>query len=373
MGKKISLIFGGVIIVILASSWGWVGHYNISYRASLSFNSEMSAFSAWVQTLADSASVPDTRKSADATEAPKHYIDIDDYVEFNQNGFISQDLATVISLHGSANVYDWGILPWATITTFDSLRNCFQRHDFNKALFFACDLGHYVGDGHMPMHITKNYDGYDTGNNGIHSRYESTMIGANISQITYTGESISAISDVPGYIFSYIYENHRYVDSVLIADNAAKAINSSYTSAAYKAELWNRTKNFTVLLFKNASHALAELIYTAWVQAGKPDITSTVAINTPRIQDGVLLSKNSPNPFSDQTTISYSLPHHFDTVMITVTDISGNTVATLCNQAKEAGDYQVVLNSADLNQGIYMVVLKADDVKIIRKMILLKK
>ena len=372
MLKKISLILGGVAIVVFASSWGWVGHYNISYRASLSFNSEMSVFNTWVQTLADSSSVPDDRKSSDPTEAPKHYIDIDDYTEFNQNGFISQDLATVISLHGSSNVYNWGILPWATIATFDSLKSCLQRLDFNRALFFACDLGHYVGDGHMPLHITKNYDGYDTGNNGIHSRYESTMIGANISQITYTGEPISEISNVSDYIFSYIYENHRYVDSVLIADNAAKAINSSYTSSAYKAALWNQTKNFTIMLFKNASHALAELIYTAWVQAGKPDV-STTDVATPQMQEDVWLSKNSPNPFSDQTAISYSLPHHFDTVVITVTDISGNVMTTLCNEAKEAGIYRAVINSTDFSQGIYVVTLKADHVKIARKMILLKK
>lgn len=371
MFKKIGAILGCFLVIVLVSSWGWVGHYNISYRASLSFNSEMSAFNSWVQTLADSASVPDTRKSGDPTEAPKHYIDIDDYAEFNQNGFISQDLATVIAQHGSGNVYNWGILPWATITSFDSLKSCFLRHDFNKALLFACDLGHYVGDGHMPLHISKNYDGYDTGNNGIHSRYESTMIGAYISQITYTGDPATEISNVPNYIFSYIYENHRYVDSVLIADNAAKAINPSYTSAAYKAELWNKSKNFTILLFKNASHALAELIYTAWAQAGKPDV-STTAIATPQLQEEVSLSKNSPNPFSNQTTLSYSLPQHFDTVVITVTDVSGNTVATLCNEAKEAGDYQVVLNSVDLSQGIYIVILKADNIKIARKMILLK-
>jgi len=372
MFKKISAIFAGAFLVVFASSWGWVGHYNISYRASLSFNSEMSSFNVWVQTLADSASVPDYRKSSDPTESAKHYIDIDNYTEFNQNGYISQVLATVITQHTSSNVYNWGILPWATIASFDSLKSCFQRLDFNKALFYACDLGHYVADGHMPMHITRNYDGYDSGNDGIHSRYESTMIGANISQITYTGDPISEISNVSDYIFSYLYENHRYVDSVLIADNAAKAINSSTTSTAYKAELWNKSKNFTILLFKNASHALAELIYTAWAQAGKPDV-STTAIATPQLQEEVSLLKNSPNPFSDQTMISYSLPRHFDTVLITVTDMSGKTMATLCNEAKEAGTYQANVNSADFTQGIYILTLKADNVKIARKMIVLKK
>jgi len=372
MFKKIGIFISATVILIVISSWGFVGHYNISYRASLSFTPEMSVFSSWIQTLGDSASVPDYRKSSDPTEAPKHYIDIDNYAEFIQNGFISQSYATVVSQHGLSNVNDWGILPWATIASYDSLKNCLQRGDFNKALFFASDLGHYVGDGHMPMHITKNYDGYDTGNNGIHSRYESTMINAYISQITYTGSAINQISNVSDYIFSYLYANYQYKDSVLIADNEAKAINPNYTSTAYKTELWNRTKGFTILMFKNASHALAELIYTAWAEAGKPDV-STTAIRTSPAQDGIVLSQNCPNPFSDETTISYTLPHHFDTVLIHITDVSGKIITTLINEPKEEGSYHVKLNSTTMTQGIYFITLKADQTKIIKKIILLKK
>ncbi len=308
-------------------------------------------FGTWIQTLADSASVADYRKSDDPNEAPKHYIDIDYYTEFIQNGAISQSLATNITLHGSSNIYDWGILPWATITTFDSLRNCFQRGDINKALIFACDLGHYVGDGHMPLHITKNYDGAMTGNTGIHSRYESTMIGGYISQITYTGSSIAEITDVPTYIFNYLYENHKYVDSVLIADNAAKAINPSYTSSAYKAELWNRTKVFTTMLLKNGSHALAELIYTAWKQGGSPDLSTTSIPSTQPI-DGITLDKVYPNPFANETKISFILPHQYDTVSLILNDLNGKTIKTLCNEPKQAGSYEVILTSEEMPQAV---------------------
>jgi hypothetical protein len=371
MLKKIGAFLGLILISFTVSSWGWVGHYNISYRASLSFNSEMSSFSSWIQTLADSASVADDRKSSDPAESAKHYIDIDNYSEFLQNGYISQSLATVISLHGNSNVYSWGILPWATITAYDSLVSCFQRHDFNKALFFASDLGHYVGDGHMPLHITKNFNGDDTGNSGIHSRYESTMINGYISQITYTGSTISAISNVPNYIFSYLYENYQYLDSVLIADNAAKAVNSTYTSTAYKAELWNRSKGFTTMLLKNASHALAELIYTAWSQAGKPSIIET-SVPTLKPVDGISLNKISPNPFAGETKISFTLPRQFDSVSLVITDLKGNVVKTLCNEPKSAGTYDIILTAEDLAQGVYLMILKADSTKISRKIILLR-
>ena len=75
-------------------------------------------------------------------------------------------------------VIDQGVLPWATQITYDSLVNCFTRFDWAKAVLFASDLGHYVGDAHNPLHITRNYNGQYSGNYGVHSRYESGMINA---------------------------------------------------------------------------------------------------------------------------------------------------------------------------------------------------
>jgi hypothetical protein len=270
------------LIALILISWGSTGHYKINTAASLSYNAQMSQFTYWTTTLADHASDADIRKNTDPTEAPKHYIDIDSYSEFVLQGKIPQTLDSVILLHGSTFVYNNGILPWATLICFDSLRNCFARHDWSKAVLFASDLGHYVADGHMPLHITENYDGQLSGNSGIHSRYESTMINAYIGQINYAGMDISVIPNVNQYIFSYLYSNYIYVDSVLAADNYAKSVSGgSTTSTAYKTALWGETKGFTIPLFRNASHALTELIYTAWVLAGSPAMVPKVTTASP--------------------------------------------------------------------------------------------
>ncbi len=165
-----------IALSLILMSWGYTGHEKISHEASLSFNQQMSEFNAWTDFLAAHASDADERKAWDPTEGPKHYIDIDNYQQFIDNGTIPQTLDSVISIYGYSFVYDQGILPWTTLIAFDSLRACFERLDWTKAKFFAADLGHYVADGHMPLHITRNYNGQYSGNNGIHSRYESTMI-----------------------------------------------------------------------------------------------------------------------------------------------------------------------------------------------------
>lgn len=231
-----------IIIAFISISWGAVGHNKISHDASLSFIQEMSQFNTWTSLLASHASDADARKDTDPTEGVKHYIDIDNYPIFVSTGRIPQTIDSMNAMYGSSTVTNNGTLPWTTKTTVDSLRNCFARLDWAKALFFAEDLGHYVGDGHMPLHITANYDGAQTGNSGIHSRYESTMIGSYVSQINYTGDTVVEVQDVNQYIFDYLYASYKYKDSVLLADTYAKTISSNTSSSLYKDALWQKTK-----------------------------------------------------------------------------------------------------------------------------------
>jgi len=356
-----------IVLTILTASWGGQGHYKISYCASLSFNSSMSQFSSWTTFLANHASDADIRKPDDPTEAPKHYIDIDNYNEF-QAGSIPQNLSEVIAIYGSTNIYDWGILPWATITTFDSLKNCFARKDWTKAQLFASDLGHYVADGHMPLHITANYNGGNTGNDGIHSRYESTMINNHVSEINYVGYEINEIQDVNQYIFNYLYANYIYVDSVIEADNYAKSINNNTSTSLYQDALWFKTQYYTTELFKNASHALAELIYTAWVQAGSPSMTNF--IDNQNYKPKTILEQNFPNPFYKSTNILFTLNQNSH-IQLIVKDINGKTISLLADDNFEIGKYQFNWKAENIKSGTYFLVLISDNSVQTKKIIVL--
>lgn len=353
---------------LILISWGSVGHKKISESVSLSFNSQMKDFQSWVVFLRDHASDADYRKSSDPTEEFKHYIDIDKYAEFVSLGRIPQTFDSVVSIYPYDTVIKFGVLPWATLNTFDSLRNCFQRHDFAKAKIFAADLGHYVADGHMPLHITANYNGQFTGAYGIHSRYESTMIGAYISQITYTGDSISKINDVNQYIFNYLYTNYSYCNSVLLADTYAKTLaGGSTTSSTYKAELWNQSKVFTVDLFKRASHALAELIYTAWIEAGSPSLINATATDPLQLSNAVM-EQNTPNPFASSSHINFTLKENTK-VLMQVYDINGTIIATLVNNTLPEGPHFCDWTPNNLPSGLYYLVLNTGKDVQVKKMV----
>ncbi len=83
------------------------------------------------------------------------------------------------------------------------------------------------------------------------------------------------------------------------------------------------------------------------------------------------LSQNYPNPFNPNTVISYRLPVTSN-VTLKVYDILGREVATLVNEEKPAGEYEVEFDGSALPSGIYFYQLRARQYSETKKMILLR-
>jgi len=88
------------------------------------------------------------------------------------------------------------------------------------------------------------------------------------------------------------------------------------------------------------------------------------------------LSQNYPNPFNPSTKIRYSVPFVrnslMNSVQLKVYDILGNEVATLVNEEKEAGSYEVEFSAANLASGIYIYRLQSSGFTDTKKMVLLR-
>ncbi|MCZ2267436.1 MAG: T9SS type A sorting domain-containing protein [Ignavibacteriales bacterium] len=83
------------------------------------------------------------------------------------------------------------------------------------------------------------------------------------------------------------------------------------------------------------------------------------------------LSQNYPNPFNPSTTIGFQL-EEINFVTLKIYDVLGNEIATLLNEEKLAGTYDIEFNSTGLSSGIYFYKLQAGDFVQSKKMILLK-
>jgi hypothetical protein len=384
--KKILSNRGLLVSIILISflflGWGYVGHRIINYNTILSALPEMEFFETWADSLRAHASDADYRKDWDPTEEPKHYIDIDNYPEFIATGTIPQDFDSLIAIHGLSFVMDQGILPWAILATADSLEAAFENNDMHKAMLLAADLGHYIGDSHMPLHITRNYNGQYTNQYGVHSRYESTLIQNFQSQIIYDGDSLQYIDDLPDFVFNMLYDNYQYVDSVLYADSVAQAFAGNHTSTTYYNKFWEIAKHFTIGLFQRASYRLTCVIYTEWIDASGATSLANVKNNLP---SAFYLSQNYPNPFNPSTKIKYSIPtspinpspyqgegNRERSVTLKVYDILGNEVATLVDEFQPAGTYEVSWNAKNVPSGVYFYQLQMNAFVETRKMLMIK-
>ncbi|MBK7105249.1 MAG: T9SS type A sorting domain-containing protein [Ignavibacteriae bacterium] len=88
------------------------------------------------------------------------------------------------------------------------------------------------------------------------------------------------------------------------------------------------------------------------------------------------LYQNYPNPFNPSTTIKYSIPSNAknekSNVKLIVYDILGKEVATLINENKSFGNYEVVFDGTNLSTGVYYYQLKTGDFVQTKKMVLIK-
>ena len=85
------------------------------------------------------------------------------------------------------------------------------------------------------------------------------------------------------------------------------------------------------------------------------------------------LIQNYPNPFNPTAKIKHSIPVGTRrAVSLQIYDVLGNEIATLINEDKPAGNYEVEWNASSLPRGIYFYRLQAGEFVKTKKMLLLK-
>ena len=83
------------------------------------------------------------------------------------------------------------------------------------------------------------------------------------------------------------------------------------------------------------------------------------------------LAQNYPNPFNPSTIISWQSPVSGKQTL-KVYDLLGNEVATLIDENRSAGSYEVEFNANNLASGIYLYRIEAGGLVQMKKMILMK-
>ncbi len=107
--------------------------------------------------------------------------------------------------------------------------------------------------------------------------------------------------------------------------------------------------------------------------------TTSAVINVTGIDESLIdisptnfkLYNNYPNPFNPSTKIRYAIPQTTFAVL-KVYSITGQEVATLINEEKTPGVYEVNFDAAKLSSGVYIYRLQAGSFIDVKEMVLLK-
>lgn len=91
------------------------------------------------------------------------------------------------------------------------------------------------------------------------------------------------------------------------------------------------------------------------------------------------LSQNYPNPFNPSTTIKYSISNvetryasSLQHIALKVYDTLGREIATLVNEEKTPGNYEVKFDGSNLSSGVYFYKLEAGSFSSTKKFVLMK-
>jgi len=148
------------------------------------------------------------------------------------------------------------------------------------------------------------------------------------------------------------------------------------STAAYPTHTFPGTAAYNVCLtVSDASGCTDNYCDTINGGHGSSAITMTVvppmATGFTEIVNETASLENYPNPFSQSTTIKYSVSGDAF-VELNVVDLLGNKIASLENNRKSSGNYSIQWNSENVSSGMYLLQMKVNE-KITTKKIVISK
>jgi hypothetical protein len=219
-----------------------------------------------------------------------------------------------------------------------------------------------VGDANQPLHCTVNYNGQATGNYGIHSRYETTMMADHLGQLVTTPTAVTYYPNAVDAMFSIISASWAGVKTIMQSDDDAVLVSGGPYNSAYYASLWSNTESLTRTRVNAATVATASFVYTAWVDAGQPRIPGSSVDVIPPFSAGASLVAG-PTPFHGALTIRYDGAGPLN---VDVFDVRGVRIAQVVDRALGAGSVSW-RPAAGVRPGVYFVRLTGPDLNIVKR------
>lgn len=288
--RRILFLIVFSFISLHAFCWGFYGHKRINYFAVFLLPPEMMRFyKPQIDFLAEHAVDPDKRRYAIPEEGPRHYIDIDHYGIYP---FIElpRKWNDAVAKFSEDTLMQYGIVPWWVQTMLYKLTEAFKEKNQARILKLSAEIGHYIADAHVPLHANSNHNGQFTDQRGIHGFWESRIpeLLAAREWDFFIGKA-DYIKNPGDFIWQRVLESAKASDSVLLFEKELcktfpmdqkfsfeerNGVTIRQYSTAFSVAYDKKLNGMIERRMRQSIYAIASFWYTAWVNAGQPDLKS---------------------------------------------------------------------------------------------------
>lgn len=267
--------------------WGFYAHQQINRMAVFTLPAEMMPFfKRHIDYLTDNAVNPDRRRVAVVGEAPRHFIDLDDYPDTSATT-LPRFYKDAVTRYGEDTLAAHGIVPWHIQLAKYQLTEAFRTRNTRQILRLAADLGHYIADANVPLHTTRNYNGQLSNQQGIHGFWESRLPELYSNQFEFVVGPADYVPSPQKAAWRAVFTAHAALDSVLrferdLTDEVGDTRKFGFEernggttkvySEAFSQEYHKRLRGQVERQMRASVKMVGDFWYTCWVDAGQPDM-----------------------------------------------------------------------------------------------------
>jgi hypothetical protein len=272
-------------------AWGFYAHQKINRLAVFCMPAEMFGFfKKHIDFITEHAVDPDKRRYLVSGEGEKHFIDMDYYECALPFDTLPRNYAKAVEKYTKDTLHSYGIVPWNIQWMLASLTDAFATNNVQKILKYAAELGHYIGDAHVPLHVTTNYNGQLTNQHGIHGFLETRLPELFANEYDFFVGSAQYVDQPLVKTWEAIEGSFAALDSVFYFEKKLQEQfpeNGKYAyepkgnqlqkvySKAFSQQYHNFLNGMVERRMRAAIICISSFWYTAWVNGGQPNLDFT--------------------------------------------------------------------------------------------------
>lgn len=276
-----------LLVSSAAFSFGFFAHRTINRMAVFGLPPEMiGLYKHHIEFIAERSIDPDKRAHAVPGEAPRHYIDID---HFGERPFevMPRRWNDAVEAYTEDTLQLYGVLPWHIQVMMRRLTRAFEANDIDNILLLSSHIGHYIADACTPLHTTKHYNGRIPEERGIHALWESRLPELFSTSYTYFTGRAEYVHSPLDRAWELVEISHLKVDTIYqVFDSLmihfphdrmyahemrGQSFNRVYSHEFSKA-FHEGMNGMVERQMQLAAKSAADFWFTAWVNAGQPDL-----------------------------------------------------------------------------------------------------